>query len=51
LAWAVNGCASVIASVLAAMISLSYGYKIVLMIGAWAYACAALLFIRLVRAQ
>mgnify|MGYP001824844008 FL=1 len=51
LAWAVNGCASVIASVLAAMISLSYGYKIVLLLGACAYACAALLYIRLIKTQ
>jgi hypothetical protein len=51
LAWAINGCASVIASVLAAMISLSYGYKIVLLLGACSYACAALLYIRLIRDQ
>ena len=51
LAWAVNGCASIIASVMAAMISLSYGYKIVLLLGACAYACAALLYIRLIKTQ
>jgi hypothetical protein len=51
LAWAVNGCASVIASVLAAMIFLSYGYQVVLLLGACAYACAALLYIRLIKVQ
>jgi SAM-dependent methyltransferase len=51
LAWAVNGCASVIASVLAAMISLSYGYAIVLLLGASAYACAAILYLHMIKAQ
>ena len=36
-AWAVNGCASVIASVLAAMLALSYGFSAVLCAGAAAY--------------
>jgi hypothetical protein len=44
-AWAVNGCASVIASVLAAIISISYGFTTVLMLGAGAYLGAVLLFI------
>jgi hypothetical protein len=39
-AWAVNGCASVIASVLAAILSLSYGFSLVLWLGAAAYAGA-----------
>jgi len=49
LAWAVNGFVSVIASVMAAMIFLTYGYKIVLLLGACAYTCAALLYMRLIR--
>jgi hypothetical protein len=43
LAWAVNGCASVIASVLAALFSLSYGFTGVLWMGAGAYGGAFLL--------
>jgi hypothetical protein len=39
-AWAVNGCASVIASVLAAMLTLNYGFTLVLLLGAGAYALA-----------
>jgi len=39
-AWAVNGCASVIASVLAAILSLTYGFSLVLWLGAAAYAGA-----------
>lgn len=42
-AWAVNGCASVVASVLAALLTLSYGFTAVLLLGAAAYALAALL--------
>ena len=41
-AWAVNGCASVIASVLAAILALSYGFTLVLLLGALAYAVASL---------
>jgi hypothetical protein len=41
-AWAVNGCASVVAAVLAAMISLSLGFTIVLLIGTIFYGLAAL---------
>lgn len=44
-AWAVNGCASVIASVLAAILSLSYGFTTVLLIGAGAYAVALTILI------
>jgi hypothetical protein len=42
-AWAVNGCASVIASVLAAILALSYGFTLVLYLGAAAYGGATLL--------
>jgi hypothetical protein len=45
LAWAVNGCTSVIASILAAILSLSYGFTVVLLFGAGAYAGAAILYI------
>lgn len=41
-AWAVNGCASVVAAVLAAMISLSTGFTLVLVLGAVFYGAAAL---------
>jgi hypothetical protein len=40
-AWAVNGCASVLASVLAAILALSVGFTAVLLIGAGCYAAAA----------
>jgi hypothetical protein len=43
LAWAVNGCASVVASVLAAILALSFGFTAVLFIGAGAYGAAGLL--------
>lgn len=39
-AWAVNGCASVISGVLAAILALSYGFTVVLLIGAACYAGA-----------
>jgi hypothetical protein len=42
-AWAVNGCASVIASVLAAILALSWGFSAVLALGAGAYAAAAVI--------
>ena len=41
-AWAINGCASVIAAVLAAILTLGYGYRLVLLIGAVAYLVAFL---------
>ena len=41
-AWAVNGCVSVIASVLAAILVLSYGFTCVLLLGAGAYSLAVL---------
>lgn len=40
-AWAVNGCASVLASVIAAILALSYGLTAILVIGGLAYALAA----------
>ncbi len=42
-AWAVNGCASVVASVLAAILALSLGFTAVVCLGAAAYAAAAFL--------
>ncbi len=39
-AWAVNGCASVVAAVLAAILALSFGFTVVLLVGAGAYAGA-----------
>lgn len=41
-AWAVNGCASVVAAVFAAIISLSAGFSVVLLLGAIFYGGAAL---------
>ncbi|MFC1996216.1 hypothetical protein ACFLXI_01245 [Chloroflexota bacterium] len=51
LAWAVNGCSSVIASVLAAILSLSFGFTFVLLIGAGAYAGAAALYMGVMKDQ
>jgi hypothetical protein len=45
-AWAVNGCASVVAAVLAAILALSLGFTAVLLSGAAAYAGAGLLMWR-----
>ena len=42
-AWAVNGCASVVAAVLAAIISLSVGFSVVLFLGVSFYVMAALI--------
>ncbi|NOR84354.1 MAG: hypothetical protein GQ526_12770 [Ardenticatenales bacterium] len=39
-AWAINGCASVVASILAALLALSIGFQGVLWLGAGAYAGA-----------
>ncbi len=44
-AWAVNGCASVIASVLAAILSLTSGFNLVLWLGALAYAGALAVYL------
>jgi len=41
-AWAINGCASVVASVLAAIFTLSFGFTVVMLCGACAYAGAFL---------
>ncbi len=46
-AWAVNGCASVIASVAAAILALSYGFTAVLLIGTLAYALAGLVILKM----
>ena len=40
-AWGVNGALSVVASVLAAVLALSYGFDVVLIIGALCYLAAA----------
>ncbi len=45
-AWAVNGCASVVASVLAAILALSLGFTVVICLGAGAYAVAMLVLPR-----
>jgi hypothetical protein len=45
-AWAINGCASVIAAVLAAILALSFGFSTVLWLGAGAYGLAWLIFTR-----
>ena len=42
-AWAVNGCASVVAAVAAALVSLSSGFLPVLLLGAVLYGVAAIL--------
>ncbi len=44
-AWAVNGCASVIAAVLAAILSLSSGFSTVMWVGAAAYAGCTFVYI------
>lgn len=43
-AWAINGCASVIASVLAAILALGSGFTLVMLLGAGAYAGAFVAF-------
>jgi hypothetical protein len=48
-AWAINGSFSVISSVLAVMVALSWGFSIVLWLGAVAYSIALLCFIGLYR--
>jgi hypothetical protein len=42
-AWGVNGCASVIASILAAMAALEWGFGMVMLLGALAYTAAAVI--------
>jgi len=46
-AWAVNGCASVVASVAAAILALSYGFTAVLLLGALAYALAGVVRLKM----
>jgi hypothetical protein len=48
-AWAINGSFSVISSVLAVMVALSWGFSVVLWLGAAAYAGALLCFVGLFR--
>ncbi len=43
-AWAVNGCASVISAVLAAILSLSYGFTTVIVLGGLAYGGALVVY-------
>jgi hypothetical protein len=47
-AWAVNGCASVLSSILAVMIAISYGFSRVLIAGGLAYALALVVIYALV---
>jgi hypothetical protein len=42
--WAVNGCASVVAAVLAAILALTWGFQVVLLGGAIMYSIALLMF-------
>ncbi len=46
-AWAINGCASVLSAVLAAMIGVSFGFTVVLMVGAVAYGVAGVVYPKL----
>jgi hypothetical protein len=50
-AWAVNGSASVVASVLAAILALSSGFTVVLLLGAGCYAAAGIVLSRNERAR
>ncbi|MBI3813934.1 MAG: hypothetical protein HY279_05640 [Nitrospinae bacterium] len=43
-AWCVNGCSSVMSSVLVILIALSFGFKTALILSAAAYACALIIF-------
>ena len=45
-AWCVNGCASVIGSVLAVLVALSYGFKTVLCLAALAYSLALVMLLK-----
>ena len=44
-AWAVNGCASVVASVIAALIALEYGFNLGIWLGALCYIGAMIIFV------
>jgi len=46
-AWAINGCASVLSAVLAAMLGVSFGFSVVLTAGAVAYGVAAVVYPKL----
>ena len=50
-AWAVNGCASVLSSILAVMIAISYGFSRVLIAGGLAYALALVVIYAVVAAK
>jgi hypothetical protein len=50
-AWAINGCASVVAAVLAAILALSFGFTAVLLLGTGAYALAGVLYAGTLNAQ
>jgi hypothetical protein len=47
-AWAINGCASVLSSILAAMLALSWGFHGVLLLAAAAYAGGLIAIIPLI---
>jgi hypothetical protein len=44
-AWAINGCASVIASVVAALLALSSGFSLVMFLGAGSYLLATIIIL------
>lgn len=48
--WAVNGCASVVSAILAAMLALNGGFSLVMMVGALAYAGAIAALLPLINA-
>ncbi|MGB9299022.1 MAG: hypothetical protein WCD51_00365, partial [Anaerolineae bacterium] len=50
-AWAINGCASVLSSILAVMIAISHGFSRVLFAGGLAYALALLAIYGLVTVE
>jgi hypothetical protein len=43
-AWAINGCASVISAVLAALIAVQYGFTVVILLAVLLYITAAVFF-------
>jgi hypothetical protein len=45
-AWGINGCASVIAAVLATLLAVHFGFTAVVALAATLYACAAAAFAR-----
>jgi len=50
-AWAINGSGSVIASILAVMIAMQYGFKMVLLVSALCYLCACAASLLLIKAK